>query len=920
MEHYLTQTAEYLFSQSWQIAVLAVVITGLSLLLRRKSAHIRYCLWLVLLAKCFVPPLLTVPVAVLPPQPVPAAVTEAITPASAATVETVAVVYDPAIVSEPVSLTTAVSPDVSLTTIQWLALAWIVGTVVFLFIAGIRAMRLHTWLKRERKPMNVELQADIQNLFAGLNKKHLPHIWRVDGIGQPFVWGVLKGSIYLPADFCDIESDLHRRSILSHELSHVMRFDAAVNLAQILAQAVFWFHPLIWWANRQIRLEREKCCDEMAIAWLGTKAKDFSAAIVKILTAEYQSSRPVPSLAVAGPVKNIEDRIKTMMNPNKKFYKRPGILTAMTILILGLILVPTTLALTSPTDSAISDTQPVLSESADPVDPNAIKADMKLISKQIFLYQRTNGHYPDSLQQLKQTLPKDKYSSSGQDYQIQSNRKYFLIGSCGPDHIYGNDDDILYYVNEGRLDKRHGLRPEIEPLLEEDDPNSQIETTRPGSDRPTGNCSLSGKVVCAKTGEPVTHAKVYLFHLGTFAPIFINVAGDGSFEFKDIPTGPFSLRTIHTAGYQETVYNPEGNGGKFPQFSLAHGEQRTGVTLVAEPAFQVSGTIYDPEGRPLKDSSSLFVIAWVERPHEGGNLDKFNIAKQQTVAADGKYVLDGLDGRPVYIMVLDFRAHKKDTYYPPCYYPGTVARDEAIKVEFDSVATIEDLDIHLTKQGEFTLEGIVADAVTGGPIPETLVTIHHRDMLFDRVTAYTDENGHYQITCLGAGEFQIHVDAEPSGYVRARQPVSIGTDKTTQLDFTLKQGAEISGRIVDENGDSVLTASGAYGLAYQKGYTNPETMSWSGVCNRNTDEQRSHGNTFNGGTGDYVEEYMDFPTPDTFVVKGIIPGETMLRFHPKAQGATVKKIMYNGQDITHTGLKTESGEMVTDVTIVVGAP
>ena len=175
----------------------------------------------------------------------------------------------------------------------------------------------------------------------------MPKVWLVEGIGQPFVWGLLRGSIYLPADFVKVNSTEQRKGVLGHELSHIVRFDVAVNILQIIAQAVFWFHPFVWWANKKIRAEREKCCDEMAIARLGAKVKDYSSAIVNILISEYESTRPVPSLAVAGPVNSIEERIKTIMKPGKKFFKRPSLVTATVVLLLGLLTVPTALVLTA---------------------------------------------------------------------------------------------------------------------------------------------------------------------------------------------------------------------------------------------------------------------------------------------------------------------------------------------------------------------------------------------------------------------------------------------------------------------------------------------------------------------------------------------------------------------------------------------
>ncbi len=357
MENYLTQITNYLLTQSWQIAVLVVVIAAVNLALKNKSAHVRYLLWLIVLAKCLVPPLFTMPVAVLPQErPIPLLETP------------------PVIISEPSTSTPAsdastptraprrrIKPVRTLTSHQWLGFGWVVGVAAFAIVAATKALRTNFCLWRQRKPLPQELHRTIEEAFS--NYGRLPSFWLVEGIGQPFVWGLLRGSIYLPADFVKVNNSEHRRGVLGHELSHILRFDAAVNILQIIAQAVFWFHPFVWWANKKIRAEREKCCDEMAIARLNAKVKDYSSAIVNILISEHESTRPVPSLAVAGPVKNIEERIKTMLRPGKKFYKRPSIIAATVVLLLALLTVPTALVLTARSEEAATEPEPILTKS-----------------------------------------------------------------------------------------------------------------------------------------------------------------------------------------------------------------------------------------------------------------------------------------------------------------------------------------------------------------------------------------------------------------------------------------------------------------------------------------------------------------------------------------------------------------------------
>jgi len=352
----LTGVTDYLLTQSWQIALLVLVVAAVNLALRNKSAHVRYLLWLIVLAKCLVPPFYAVPLAILPQQ----GLAESIATALPAYVPPQQREATGAMIAEPGELSSIpfemLSPAVergwrSISVHEWLGIGWMVGACAFLTFNLLRALRANLWLWRRRKALPAELRSNIENLFSAHGVRSFPDIWLVEGFNQPFVWGLVRGSIYLPVDFLNINRPEHQRSVLGHELSHVLRFDAAVNILQVIAQAIFWFHPLIWWANRKIRAEREKCCDEMAVARLNTSPRDYSTAILETLANKCRQTRPVPSLAVAGPVKNIEERIKTMLRPGKKFYKRPSVVVAIIVFLLALLTVPSIVVLTAKAQS-----------------------------------------------------------------------------------------------------------------------------------------------------------------------------------------------------------------------------------------------------------------------------------------------------------------------------------------------------------------------------------------------------------------------------------------------------------------------------------------------------------------------------------------------------------------------------------------
>lgn len=370
MEAHLTEMVKYLAAQSWQIAVLTVAVAAVTFALRHRSAHVRYLLWLIVVAKCLVPPLHVAPLRVLPPVIERTPVLER-TPARNA---------DPSPIPSPIlpdtlrALNEALSfpvergldsrPSASVTVLlspvgRAAAILWLIGAGSYLAMNLLRALRGHCWLRKSRRLLAEEVRADTPDLLRAYGVRRLPRVYIVDGVSQPFVWGLVRGNIYVPPSFLAMESPEHRRDILAHELSHVLRFDAAVNALQIIAQSLFWFHPFVWWANRRIRQEREKCCDEMVIARLHTLPKDYSTAIVETLARAGKSDRSVPSLAVASPVRHIEGRIRAILRPGKRFHARPSLPVVTLVILAALAAVPTTLVVTALTLEPIALSVPL---------------------------------------------------------------------------------------------------------------------------------------------------------------------------------------------------------------------------------------------------------------------------------------------------------------------------------------------------------------------------------------------------------------------------------------------------------------------------------------------------------------------------------------------------------------------------------
>ena len=105
---------------------------------------------------------------------------------------------------------------------------------------------------------------------------------QADGPASPAVLGVWRPTVLLPESMRDWSPE-HLRPILAHELAHIRRRDPLVNLLQIIVQAVYWFHPLVWIANARLRNERELACDDMAVALLEGDSAQYSRGLLRVM-------------------------------------------------------------------------------------------------------------------------------------------------------------------------------------------------------------------------------------------------------------------------------------------------------------------------------------------------------------------------------------------------------------------------------------------------------------------------------------------------------------------------------------------------------------------------------------------------------------------------------------------------------------
>jgi beta-lactamase regulating signal transducer with metallopeptidase domain len=150
---------------------------------------------------------------------------------------------------------------------------WLVGVILFsgYHLAGwLRARRL---VKQGTSPVPPEWRVRFDKLQKELDLRKLATLLLSSLVRAPCVVGWIKPVILVPASMFTSLSPSEIEMILVHELAHVRRYDVLINLMQSTMETLFFFNPAIWWISRQIRMEREDCCDDTVILRAGSRIR-----------------------------------------------------------------------------------------------------------------------------------------------------------------------------------------------------------------------------------------------------------------------------------------------------------------------------------------------------------------------------------------------------------------------------------------------------------------------------------------------------------------------------------------------------------------------------------------------------------------------------------------------------------------------
>jgi uncharacterized protein (TIGR03435 family) len=299
----------------WQSTVFAIAVGLVAVAFRRYQARVRYGLWFAASLKFFIPLSLLIGLGTQlahfsPPKRAPS-------PILSTVVRQISVPFDDAIVLGPLSSAPRSSPAVGPMTI--VLGIWMCG---FLTIARTR------WCAWRHLNGLVDVATASNGPRLGLPPN--VEVRSLSGMTEPGVLGFIRPIILLPRGIDGYLNRAQLDAVLEHELCHIKRHDNLTAAIHMLVEAVFWFHPLVWWIGARLIHERERACDEHVLATCGTP-DTYAEGILNVC--KHYLDAPIPCMAGVGG-SNLKERIQTIIA--NRIGRRLSVAARLVLVLLGI--------------------------------------------------------------------------------------------------------------------------------------------------------------------------------------------------------------------------------------------------------------------------------------------------------------------------------------------------------------------------------------------------------------------------------------------------------------------------------------------------------------------------------------------------------------------------------------------------------
>ncbi|WP_141501249.1 M56 family metallopeptidase [Paenibacillus luteus] len=216
---------------------------------------------------------------------------------------------------------------------------WLGGLVFLSMYYLIVTLRFRKQLRFAHRINNEEVLSVLKACSKQLGMKPNIPVYEISGFQSPWIYGMLKPSIYLPEDMVVIADSQQLRHVLLHEMAHYKRKDLLFNSLWTLAVWLHWFNPLVWLARQKMASDREMACDAVVLEALGEQeSSSYGMTLLQLSRFTSRSSHPRINLSFFFNNKNETKRRVMMITKFKQGSYKLSATAIVLILVLSAVL------------------------------------------------------------------------------------------------------------------------------------------------------------------------------------------------------------------------------------------------------------------------------------------------------------------------------------------------------------------------------------------------------------------------------------------------------------------------------------------------------------------------------------------------------------------------------------------------------
>jgi bla regulator protein blaR1 len=310
----ISSQLQFWVNHLWQSTLFAAAAGLLTLALRKNRAQTRYRLWVAASVKFLIPFSLLVDISGRFGRHTAAALPA---PRLSYVIEQASRSF-----AVPTPLVTIAAPASS-------SLAsWVPAVLCVVWAIGFAMLVISRWLGWRGLRAALRTASPL-NLAIGIEAMASP------AFAEPGIFGVHRPVLLLPTGIADALTPSELEAIVTHELCHVRRRDNVMAAIHMGVEAVFWFHPLVWWIGSRLVEERERACDEEVLL-MGREPEVYARGILKLCELCLEPALPCVTGVTGGNLKKrveeiMANRMKPGLGAGKKLVLAAGGLAAVAI-------------------------------------------------------------------------------------------------------------------------------------------------------------------------------------------------------------------------------------------------------------------------------------------------------------------------------------------------------------------------------------------------------------------------------------------------------------------------------------------------------------------------------------------------------------------------------------------------------------